>query len=164
MLVTTFSSIIAVMVFLTAMILVTVLDLRTRRIPNWLLILLAAAYPPLAWFAGFDPVHMATSLGAAALTFAAGLYLFARGWVGGGDVKLAAVVVMWLGAALALPYLLLTSVFGGLFALAGLFGLWLAARRSGDGARPVETRMPYGPGMACAGLLVLQVSPWMSML
>ena len=160
MLITTLASLTAAMLFLLAMIFVTISDLRSRRIPNWLVIILGLAYVPLAMTAGHAPMQMAINLGIGALVFAGGLFLFARGWIGGGDVKLAAVSVIWLGAALALPYLLLTSLFGAAFVLAGLLGLQWSARRRGDQSRPVAGRMPYAPGMACAGLLLLQISPW----
>lgn len=155
-----FWSLIAVLVFLTVMMLVTVIDLRTRLIPNWLILLFGMAYWPLAISAQIDPVQMINAVGAAVITFLAGLFLFAKGWIGGGDVKLAAVTVLWLGAGLALPYILLTSIFGAAFTLAGLIGVWLVSRRNGETARPVGGKVPYGPGMACAGLLILQISPW----
>ena len=160
MLITTLASMAAAMLFLVAMIYVTISDMRTRRIPNWLVIALGLAYLPLAWVAGHSSIDMAVNIGAGAVMFAVGVVLFAKGWIGGGDVKLAAVSVMWLGAGLALPYVLLTSLFGAAFALAGLLGLHLMARKGHGGTRTIDSKMPYAPGMACAGLLLLQVSPW----
>ena len=160
MLITTLASMVAAMLFLLAMIYVTISDLRTRRIPNWLVIVLGLAYLPLAWIAGHSAPDIAINIGVGAVVFAVGVFLFARGWIGGGDVKLAAVSVMWLGAGLALPYVLLTSIFGAGFALAGLLGLHLLARKGRGESRPVDGKMPYAPGMACAGLLLLQISPW----
>lgn len=160
MLVSTLASVIAAMIFLVAMLYVTVSDLRSKRIPNWLVIALGAAYLPLALAAGYKPVDMVINLGVASLVFAAGLYCFSRGWIGGGDVKLGAVIVLWLGAALAVPYVLLTAVFGAIFALAAILGIRLLARAGHDGSRLREGGLPYGPGMACAALLLFQVSPW----
>ena len=160
MLITTLASMSAAMLFLLAMIYVTISDLRTRRIPNWPVIALGVAYLPLAWVAGHSALDISINIGVGAAVFVAGVVLFAKGWIGGGDVKLAAVSVIWLGAGLALPYILLTSLFGAGFALAGLFGIHLLARSGRGDGRPVDGRMPYAPGMACAGLLLLQISPW----
>jgi prepilin peptidase CpaA len=44
--------------------------------------------------------------------FVIGFGLFALRWLGGGDVKLAAVIFLWTGAPLAWPVLLLISALG----------------------------------------------------
>lgn len=63
---------------------------------------------------GSWPSHLAGP----ALVFAVGLIGFARGYVGGGDVKLLTAIAAWTGLA-GLPDLLLgTAVAGGLLALA----------------------------------------------
>lgn len=160
MLVTTLASVIAAMIFLLAMLYVTVSDLRNKRIPNWVILVLAVAYVPLALAAGYKPMDMVINTGVACIVFAVGLFCFARGWIGGGDVKLAAVSVLWLGASLAVPYVLLTAVFGALFTIAAVLGLRVLARAGREGSRLREGGLPYGPGMACAALLLFQVSPW----
>ena len=160
MLVTTLASLIAAMLFLSAMLYATISDLRTKRIPNWLILALGIAYVPLAVAAGHTVTDMILNLGAAALIFAVGFYCFAKGWVGGGDVKLASVVVLWLGATLAVPYVLLTAIFGALFAVAAVIGIRVMAKRGVSGSSLREGGMPYGPGLACAALLLFQVSPW----
>ncbi len=160
MLVTTLACTVAAMLFLAAMLYATVSDLRRKRIPNWLIIALAVAYLPLALTAGYAPLQIAIDTGVAALVFAAGLFCFAKGWIGGGDVKLAAVSAMWLGAGLAMPYVILTALFGGAFTLATLLGLRLLARAGQSGTTVREGGLPYAPGMACAALLLFQISPW----
>lgn len=90
-------------------------DLRGRRIPNWLTAGLALAALTLQAMGGFHSllVALASMLG----TFVLGTLVFARGWLGGGDVKLMAAV------AAALPWpdtpalLLYTAIGGGLLAL-----------------------------------------------
>lgn len=164
MLVTTLASLIAAMLFLAAMLYATISDLRTRRIPNWIIIALVVAYLPLAVAAGHEPVDMVTDLAVAGLVFALGLYCFSRGWIGGGDVKLGAVCVLWLGATLALPYVLLTAIFGALFALAAVIGMRVMRRAGRTGVSLRDGGLPYGPGMACAALLLFQISPWASAL
>jgi prepilin peptidase CpaA len=160
MLVTTLASTIAAILFLAAMLYATISDLRRKRIPNWLIIVLAVAYLPLALAAGYAPVDMVVNMGVAVLVFAGGLACFSKGWLGGGDVKLAAVSTLWLGAGLTLPYLLLTALFGGAFTLAALIGLRVMARKGRDESSLRDGGLPYGPGMACAALLLFQISPW----
>jgi prepilin peptidase CpaA len=43
--------------------------------------------------------------------------LFALGFIGGGDAKLFAAVLLWLGLKDLLPYALLASLFGGILTL-----------------------------------------------
>lgn len=160
----TIASLIASALILLAMVFVTVNDLRTRRIPNWLNAVLLIAYLPLAVALGMSTTAIMASAAAAVLVFLGGLYFFSQGWIGGGDVKLAAVTVLWLGPGLALPYLLLTAIFGAAFTIALFSGLALMARIGHpvglESGRIGESGLPYGPGMAVATLLLFQVSPW----
>src|SRR5690606_29414132 len=89
-----------------------VTDLRHRRIRNWLVAALAAAWAPMAIVVGVPGDQMVASALAAALVFFAGFGCFSAGWLGGGDVKLAAVAVLWLGAGQAITFLLLAAVLG----------------------------------------------------
>lgn len=126
-------------------------DLRTRRVPNWVIgpaMLLAAGAAP--WTVGVP----AALLGA--LTTGAPL-IFAR-WLGGahymgmGDIKLAT----WLGLALGWPLALWGLMLGlGLTCLAGLAGIVLQrfTRRS---------KLPFGPFLA-VGCLPLIVSMMVGM-
>ena len=100
--------------------------------------------------------HLAAS--ATVLVFAFGF--FARGWIGGGDAKLAAATALWIGFSHLMDYLLVASILGG-----GLTLLILQARkwplprllaRQPWIARlhAVETGIPYGIALATAGLIV----------
>ena len=154
---------IACLLFVAAMAHVIATDLLHRRIRNWLVGGMAAGYLPLALAAGLPVSEMAAGLVAALLVFAAGFVCFAAGWVGGGDAKLAPVCVLWLGADQALAFLALTSLFGGVLALA-LVATGAIRRReapAGAGAPPSpRPSLPYGPALAIAGLTLLQNSPW----
>ncbi len=158
------ASVVACILFVAAMLHVIVTDLRSRRIRNWLVAALAAAYLPLAFAAGLPAAVVVTGLGAALLVFAAGFACFAAGWIGGGDAKLAPVCVLWLGPDQALPFLALTSLFGGVMALALIAG-W-AMHRSRAPAAGADAKalprpaLPYGPALAIAGLILLGNSPW----
>lgn len=95
-------------------------DLRTRTIPNWLTLplpLLGIVIHSIQL--GFDGAWVAT-LGAL-LCFAPSYFLFARGALGGGDVKLFAGFGALLGPRDGLE-LQLTA-----FALVALYALWITA-------------------------------------
>ncbi len=153
-----------------------VTDLRHRRIRNWLVAALAAGWAPLALAAGIPAAEMAAAAAAAILIFAAGFGCFVAGWLGGGDVKLASVVVLWLGAGQAPDFVLLSSVLGavltGLLVLVQL-GIGAPARspaaptpgpvpcqQTGRPHRQASWTVPYGPALAVAGLALLPCSPW----
>lgn len=149
----------ACILFCTGMVHATVTDLQCRRIRNWLMAALALAWAPLSLAAGVPLTEMAAAFGMAALVFAGGFACFAAGWLGGGDVKLASVAVLWLGAHQAAAFVLLASVLGAVLAT-----LLLAARGRAGFRRPVPgatpTRgVPYGPALAAAGLILLRGSP-----
>ena len=81
------------------------------------------------------------------LVFAAGLVLFARGWMGGGDVKLLTAASVWTGVG-GLPALLLaTALAGGGLALAAIA---VRALPLADGPRVLERGAPLPYGVAIA--------------
>lgn len=147
-------------IFGAGMLHAAVTDLRHRRIRNWLVAALAVSWAPMALVVRVPVDQMASSVLAAALVFAVGFGFFAAGWLGGGDVKLAAVAVLWLGAGQAVAFLLLSAVLG-----AGLaWPLLLVGRKrrhaSGSCASASPGEVPYGPALALAGIALLQGSPW----
>ena len=82
---------------------------------------------------------------AAAVTVLAVTFVFfARGWIGGGDAKLAAATALWLGFDHLVAYLLYASIFGGVLTLAmiqfRLMPLPQAAGRAGMGEAPAPAR------------------------
>lgn len=95
-------------------------DLRSFRIPNRISFAVAALFPVYA-FAGFADLR--SGLFAGGIVFAIGLFLFARGLVGGGDVKLLTAVSFWAGTELILPMILIVTLAGGVLSLAE----WLRA-------------------------------------
>ena len=149
-------------IFGLAMLHVVVTDLRHRRIRNWLIAALVLAYLPLALAAGLSWAQMAGGLAAGVLMFAAGFGCFAAGWIGGGDVKLAAVSGLWLGAHQALLYVLVASLAGAVLAVLLVGVNWLSRRRAEPGAADADLarELPYGPALAVAGVALLHRSPW----
>ncbi len=163
---TTSASVLACILFVGAMLHVVATDLLYRRIRNWVITALIAAYAPLAIAAGVPPGEAAMAVLAAAVVFAAGFGCFAAGWIGGGDAKLAPVCVLWLGADQALPFLVLTSLLGGVLALALLaIGALRRGHAAGVGTEPLRTiapTLPYGLALAAAALILLRESPWVA--
>src|SRR5579862_5716140 len=127
---------------------------RSRPFPA-----VAALLPPLhAAARGPTAAALAATLIGAVLVFALGAALFARGLIGGGDVKLLAAASLWAGAT-AVPMLLaLTALFGGVVAAAFLTPLARlgAARRGTAGTLAGgQTPIPYGVAIAAAALLTI---------
>jgi leader peptidase (prepilin peptidase) / N-methyltransferase len=133
------------LVFLSTLAAVSLTDLEQRLIPNRILAVSAALC--LALVAAGDPSSLperaAASLGAGGLLFCVAL-AYPRG-MGLGDVKLAALMGLYLGRDVA-PALLIG------FAAGALVGVALIARR-GIGAR--KQAVPFGPFLALGGLVAL---------
>lgn len=133
--------------FATMLLAITLTDLERRIIPNK--ILLVGAIAGLALAAATDPGSLLERTIAVA---AAGGLLFAialaypRG-MGMGDVKLAAVMGLYLGRSVA-PALLIA------FAAGAFFGLALIALR---GAAARKQAVPFGPFLALGGMAGLLV-------
>lgn len=155
-------SLIAVLViFPAAMAYAAASDLVTMTIPNWLCLLLLAAFGLCAASTGLGWAisgwHFAAGLTVLVVCFG----LFAAGWIGGGDAKLAAVTALWLGFEQLLPYLFVASLAGGLLTalilklrsmpLPGPASGWIWAQRLHDAKQGV----PYGVALAFAALVVV---------
>lgn len=125
-------------------------DLATRRIPNWLTasVLVIA----LAYHGAHGAVECLQSLGIAALVLILGTYLHARGWLGGGDVKLAAGLAAGFALPGAIDFVLYTLLSGGVLALASI----IVVRRRTIGAQ--ATALAVGliagsvPNLGSAGM------------
>ncbi|MFL5197897.1 MAG: prepilin peptidase, partial [Microvirga sp.] len=99
-------------------------------------------------------------LGAGAAVLAVCFALFAFGWIGGGDAKLAAATALWLGFGTLMEYFLVASLAGGALTL-GLLSLrkmplpamalgwdWLSRLHH------PKAGVPYGIALALAALVV----------
>jgi prepilin peptidase CpaA len=140
-------------------------DLREYRIPNHLVVGIAALYPAHV-LTSPQPIPWLYALGFAALVFAIGVGFFAAKMMGGGDVKLMGAVALW-----AAPEYLITLF---IITLAGalLMALAMAVRAAVSEARAAESnsfgatmtnlrhvpilkmQIPYGVGIAAGGLYV----------
>lgn len=135
-------------------------DLWKLRISNIFPIALIALYLVRAVFVGWQS-DMWQNLAVFSLALSAGTFLFAKRWLGGGDVKLFAATALWFDFVAA-PYLLVAITFGGaLIALVFIFmrrllpaGLdektgWESLKRRGP--------IPYGLAIAIGAILCSQV-------
>src|SRR3546814_1397676 len=87
----------------------------------------------------------------AAIVLGLGILAFARGWFGGGDVKMLAAVSLWAGPAHLSLLLLVTALAGGLLSLIIL-------------CRPLLQRLAAGPDAAVATRAVEHTSELQSLM
>ncbi len=108
-------------------------DLRSRTIPNGLVLALAAlGLARIALSVAETGAVPSGDLLVAVAVFAAGALAFHLGALGGGDVKLMAAGALWTGAALADEFLMITLLAGGVLALVYLALGGLARFRTGE--------------------------------
>ena len=155
--------IIALPVFAAVMAIAAYEDFRRLVIPNLLPAILCAAWP-VHFAAAPSLFGAATAIGCALAVFIVGAALFARGFLGGGDVKLLTAATLWCGANGTPSLLVLTGILGGVLTLFLLlpFGAQLAAAGRallGPAAIVAEhdtaKSVPYGVAIAGAALIVV---------
>ena len=97
-----------------ALVTAAVTDLRRRQIDNWLNAAIALA-APLYWWASDLSLWpgVAIQIGMTLVVFFGFALVFARGGMGGGDVKLLAALALWLPPIVLFAVLFLTSLVGG---------------------------------------------------
>lgn len=127
-------------VLMALLVLAAVLDVKTGRIPNWL-VFGGIAYA-LAYNAFFPPyprdVGILFALAGLAVGFVALLPLYLLRAMGAGDVKLMALVGAFIGSTATIASVLTTLVAGGVLAIV----LAVRARRLAG------VKMPYGVAIA----------------
>lgn len=135
-------------------------DLVSMTISNRLSLGLALSFFLVAFLIGMPLMEIGRHVLASILVLAVAFFCFARGWIGGGDAKLAAATALWLGFVHLMDYLLIASFAGGVLTLGLLylrkFPLPGALARQDWIARlhHPQTGIPYGIALALAGLLV----------
>lgn len=146
-------------------------DLVTMTIPNRLSLALIVAFAAFALASGLPWSAILMHVAAGALVLAVCFGMFASGWIGGGDAKLAATTALWFGFGPLAEYLLISTMAGGLLTILILFlrvqplpaftlnwgwVLRLHERNAG---------VPYGIALAGAALVVYPQSPiWAALL
>jgi prepilin peptidase CpaA len=150
----------------------TFTDLRSRRIPNWLVLpFLVAGVAVSGWLHGWHGIEQSLAgmaLGAVLLGI-----LFFMGGMGMGDVKLCAAIGAWIGPAQMGTALVLTGMAGGIMALCwAVAGGFVGELFSGAGElvfglkkrglrphpelvlkNPLTRKMPYAPAIALGTLV-----------
>ena len=144
-------------------------DLFTMTISNRVTLILVAGFAALAIGSGMSPGDVLSHMGAAAAVLAVAFAFFARGWIGGGDAKLAAATALWLGFDHLMAYLLYASIFGGILTLAIIrFRLMplpqaLAEQEWVKRLHRLDGGVPYGIALAAAALLIYPETSWMKL-
>jgi prepilin peptidase CpaA len=141
---------------------VAVQDLRLRRVSNAFCVGIALLGVG-RWVFLAQVVPAAWALAAAVTVFCIGIALFAKGWLGGGDVKLIAATTLLIGGTDTPRFLFLMSIIGSALALALLihlkFGRFYhaASATPADSAAPPSdhAKVPYAVAVAAAASIVL---------
>ena len=145
-------------------------DLFTMTIANRVSLILVGGFVILALLTGMSAADMLVHAGAAAAVLVVTFMFFACGWIGGGDAKLAAATVLWLGVGHLADYAIYASLLGGALTLlmvqyrAMPMPAFLAGREWAERLHRSDTGVPYGIALAAAALLVYPQTEWMTAL
>ncbi len=146
----------------------TFTDLRSRRIPNWLVLpFFVVGVAVSCWLNGWQ--GLGQSLGGAGLGLLLYGILFFMGGMGAGDVKLCAAIGAWIGPMQLIYALVFTGLAGGLMALGmAVWGGWLkelfehtgglafgSKQERGEAVlnNPSRRKMPYAPAIAIGTII-----------
>src|SRR5690242_10358039 len=143
-------------------------DLLTMTISNRVSLILLAGFFALAAATGMDLNTLGLHVGAALAVFAVVFFMFAQGWIGGGDAKLAAATALWLGFDQLLTYFIWASLFGGVLTFAIIrvrcmpLPTILAEAEWAQRLHRMDAGVPYGIALAASALLVYPETSWMA--
>lgn len=150
--------IVAFLIF--AMLAVLWFDVRRYIIPNWLCGFLLILYP-VAVFMAPAPVDWKEGLIAMAIVFAVGYIVFARNWMGGGDVKLLIASSPWVGLSSLMEFIFTVAILGGVLSVAVFMVRKIPVVASKGAALPRVLRsgepIPYGVAISIAFLLMMKM-------
>ncbi len=155
------------LVFPAAMAFAAASDLITMTISNRVSLVLLGGFFLVAPAVGMSAEVIASHLGAGAMVLAITFALFAFGWIGGGDAKLAAATALWLGFDHLLTYVLYASIFGGILTLILLrLRTWPLPASLGEHAwvarlYRADSGVPYGIALALSALMIYPETIWM---
>ena len=140
--------------FMAVVLKAAISDMNTLRISNGDNAALFILYPIYLSFTPAVP-DVLTAIGIAVLVLLIGFLLFAKGLIGGGDVKMLTAVSLWAGPELMGAFLLITAGAGGVLAVVMIsrFHLEAAVLAHRCGAvrlsEAITSRaMPYGAAIA----------------
>jgi prepilin peptidase CpaA len=92
-------------------------DVASFTIPNVIPVMILVTFVAFIFAAGLSPADTGSHVLAGFLGLLVGFALFAAGLIGGGDAKLFATVLVWLGFHDVLEYAVIASLFGGALSL-----------------------------------------------
>lgn len=142
-------------------------DLLTMTISNRLSLALVGGFFTLTIVTGMNLAAIGWHLAAAGLVLACAFICFWRGWIGGGDAKLAAVTTLWFGFEHLFDYMIYAALLGGALTLAllqfrklplpGMLARqpWIQRLHEKGGG------VPYGIALAAAAMLIYPHTHWM---
>ena len=145
-------------------------DLITMTISNRVSLLLVGSFFALAFAWHMPLAEIGMHLGASAAVLVVAFIFFARGWIGGGDAKLAAATALWLGFDQLPDYVVFASLFGGVLTFAILrfravpLPRMLAGQEWAQRLHRMDNGIPYGIALALAALIIYPHTPWMTSL
>ena len=133
-------------------------DFFTMTIANRVSLILVGGFAVLALLTGMSVHDLMWHFAAAAVVLVIVFVFFSRGWIGGGDAKLAAATALWLGFAHLPDYLIYASLFGGALTFLIVQFRALPMPRAFVGREWAErlhqrgASIPYGIALAAAAL------------
>lgn len=156
----------AILTFFPAcLILATVCDITTMKIPNKVILALLAGFAVAVPFVGMSVSTLGLHIGVAAIVFVLGFAAWMIGVFGAGDVKLLAACSLLLGPAQTVPYLAFVGLIGGVAIVAILVfrSQMLPAFLLQVGwihrLHQPRSAVPYGIALGPAALLAFLESP-----
>jgi prepilin peptidase CpaA len=145
-------------------------DLFTMTIANRVSLILIGGFLLLALLTGMSAHDMLVHAGVAVAVLVFAFVCFTRGWIGGGDAKLAAATVLWIGVHHLADYLIYASLLGGALTLLLLqyralpMPRWLLGREWAERLHRPDCGVPYGIALAIAAIVVYPQTEWMTAL
>lgn len=134
-------------------------DAVTLTIPNYLVLAVLALYAA-SWTVNFNLSDILFDLLAASIVFAVCFVLFALGWLGGGDAKLAPGAVLWADYDGFLEFVIAMTLAGGVLAVV-LLVLRYGLRAAGASQERLPlvlqwaSPVPYGIAISAGAILVI---------
>ncbi|WP_084397507.1 A24 family peptidase [Henriciella aquimarina] len=138
-------------------------DLETLTITNGLNAAIAFLFIPAVIVAapgwGLTGAHLATGM----VAFVISVFLFVFGVFGGGDAKMIPGVMLWLGPAAVMPFLMVMAVAGGVLALFVILARRLVPATAAPGfaheTMQAGNGVPYGVAIAAGAIWCAPLSP-----
>jgi prepilin peptidase CpaA len=137
-------------------------DVASFKIPNFISLAVLGAFAAFAIAERMSPGVLGGHLLAGSMGLTAGFFLFALGYIGGGDAKFVASILVWLGAGRdAVDYVLVAALVGGaltvlLLSLRSMpLPSILAGRAWISRLHDSKAGIPYGVALSAGALLIL---------